>query len=93
MCKIVTSSDDNYYSAILMDIQMPVMNGREAAKLIRQSAVPYVRNIRIVAVTADAFAEDIQACKDAGMNDHISKPININNVLKILRQIRNKKQK
>ena len=86
--KIITSSDDNYYSAILMDIQMPVMNGIEAAKLIRQSAVPYVRNIRIVAVTADAFAEDIQACKDAGMNAHISKPININNVLKILRQIR-----
>lgn len=91
--KIITSSDDNYYSAILMDIQMPVMNGREAAKLIRQSAVPYVRDIPIVAVTADAFAEDIQACKDAGMNAHISKPININNVLKILRQIRSKEQK
>ena len=91
--KRITSSEDDYYGVILMDIQMPLMNGKEAAKLIRQSAVPYVRDIPIIAVTADAFAEDIQACKEAGMNAHVSKPININNVLKILRQIRSKETK
>ena len=89
---MLTSSHDNYYDAVLMDIQMPVMNGREAAKIIRKSIVPYVRDITIVAVTADAFAEDIQTCFDAGMNYHVSKPINIKNILKILRQERNKRK-
>lgn len=85
---MLTSSQDNYYDIVLMDIQMPVMDGREAARIIRKSAVPYVRDIKIVAVTADAFADDIQACFDAGMNYHVSKPINIANVLKILNAVR-----
>lgn len=86
---MLTSSPDDYYDMILMDIQMPVMNGREAARIIRKSKVPYVRDIKIVAVTADAFAEDIQACLDAGMNYHVSKPIDIRNLLRILRYERN----
>ncbi len=89
---MLTSSPDDYYDMVLMDVQMPVMNGREAAKIIRKSEVPYVRDIKIVAVTADAFAEDIQACLDAGMNYHVSKPIDIKNLLGILRHERNERK-
>ena len=51
-----------------MDIQMPVLNGKEATRKIRENEDAYIRNIPIVAMTADAFAEDIKACKEAGMN-------------------------
>ncbi len=63
------------YDAVLMDIQMPVMDGYEAARTIRKSDNPSVRNIPIIAVTANAFSEDIKRAEDAGMNRCISKPI------------------
>ena len=66
------------YQLILMDIQMPVMNGYDAAKKIRRMDDPQKANIPIIAMTANAFTEDRQAALDAGMNDHISKPINMN---------------
>ena len=72
---------------IFMDIQMPVLNGREATKKIRASKLDYLRHIPIYAMTADAFAEDIQACLDAGMNGHIAKPIHVKDVMKALKQI------
>jgi CheY-like chemotaxis protein len=59
---------------VLMDMQMPVMNGEEATRAIRQLSST-VRNIPIVALTANAMAEDIQRCREAGMNDHLAKPI------------------
>ena len=66
------------YQMILMDIQMPVMNGYDAAKKIRRMDDPQKAGIPIIAMTADAFSEDRQAALDAGMNDHIAKPINMN---------------
>ncbi len=77
------TSEKGYYDAILMDIRMPVMTGYEAAEIIRKldredSDIP------IIAMTADAFAEDVQKCMESGMNAHISKPIDIDEVAKIL---------
>lgn len=66
------------YQLILMDIQMPVMNGYDAAKKIRRMDDPQKAGIPIIAMTANAFSEDKQAALDAGMNDHVSKPINRN---------------
>ena len=66
------------YQMILMDIQMPVMNGYDAAKKIRRMDDPPKADIPIIAMTANAFSEDKQAALDAGMNDHVAKPINRN---------------
>ena len=66
------------YQLILMDIQMPVMNGYDAAKKIRRMEDLPKAEIPIIAMTANAFSEDKQAALDAGMNDHVSKPINMN---------------
>lgn len=75
------ASEAGYYQMILMDIRMPVMNGYEAARQIRSSARADAEAIPILAVTADAFSEDIQAAKDAGMNGHISKPLDMVQVI------------
>ena len=72
------------YDAILMDIQMPVMNGWEAAKAIRSLDLAKAKTIPIIAVTVNSFQRDIQASKDAGMDAHISKPFNVQELLKIL---------
>lgn len=72
------------YQAILMDVQMPVMNGLEAARAIRRGNNPLGRTIPIIAMTANAFVEDVQDCLDAGMNAHISKPIDISALETIL---------
>lgn len=66
------------YQLILMDVQMPVMNGYDAAKKIRRMEDPQKANIPIIAMTANAFSEDKQVALDAGMNDHVAKPINMN---------------
>ena len=84
------SCDNGRYDAVLMDVQMPVMNGLEAARRIRASQSEYVRSIPIVAMTADAFAENIQECLDAGMNGHLSKPIDMQRVLQTLKRIKYK---
>jgi len=69
---------------ILMDILMPVMNGIEATKMIRKLDTPKAAAVPIIAVTANAFTEDVQACLDAGMDAHISKPINPDELYKTL---------
>ena len=74
------------YQLILMDIQMPVMNGYDAAKKIRRMEDPQKANIPIIAMTANAFTEDRQVALDAGMNDHIAKPINMNVLVPTLRK-------
>lgn len=81
-----------YYDMVLMDIQMPVMNGKEAARRIRTHEVEDVRTIPIIAMTADAFAEDIRECQEAGMDGHIAKPVNMKQVVNILRQTKQKKK-
>ncbi len=72
---LFSASAAGYYSLILMDIQMPVMNGYDAATAIRALKHPDSMRIPIFAMTANAFVEDIQAAKAAGMNEHLSKPI------------------
>lgn len=74
------------YQLILMDIQMPVMNGYDAARKIRGLDDPQKANIPIIAMTANAFTEDRQVALDAGMNDHIAKPINMNVLVPNLRK-------
>lgn len=69
------ASAEGYYDVILMDIRMPVMNGLEAAKAIRTTGRKDAKSIPIIAMTADAFSEDEQTAKDAGMSNYISKPI------------------
>lgn len=89
---MLNDSEDGAYDLVLMDIQMPVMDGREATRNIRKSTREYVKNITIVAMTADAFAEDIQNCIEAGMDGHIAKPIDIKKVVEVLRQVQRKKK-
>ncbi len=72
------------YAAILMDIQMPVMNGYEATEAIRALDLPEARRIPIIAMTANAFAEDRQKALDVGMNDHVAKPIEVQHLYKTL---------
>ena len=77
---------DGTYQLILMDVQMPVMNGYDATKKIRRMDDPQKANIPIVAMTANAFSEDKQVALDAGMNDHIAKPIDMSVLVPTLRK-------
>ena len=71
----MAASPENYYSAILMDIRMPEMDGLEATRLIRAMDRADAKAIPIIALTANAFDEDVQRSLQAGMNAHLSKPI------------------
>ena len=73
------------YDLVLMDIQMPVLNGRDATRALRASSRADLRRIPVIAMTADAFAEDVQQCMDAGMDAHVAKPIEIEKVLAAIR--------
>ena len=75
------------YKIILMDIQMPVMNGYEATKKIRNSSHPFSKSIPIIALTANAFSEDVQNALNAGMSAHIQKPINMNSLKKTIKEL------
>ena len=72
----VSEAEAGYYCLVLMDIQMPVMDGYQASGIIRNLEDPEVAAIPIIAMTADAFEDDVRAAAAAGMNDHISKPVN-----------------
>ena len=78
---------NNEYKLIFMDIQMPEMNGLDATRKIRAMNDTYKSQIPIIAMTADAFSEDIIECLNAGMNGHIAKPIDIKLVIKEIRRI------
>jgi signal transduction histidine kinase/ActR/RegA family two-component response regulator len=74
--KLFQGSSRGYFDAILMDIRMPVMDGFEAAKAIRALHRSDAKNVPILAMTADAFEEDVEKCREAGMNGHMAKPVN-----------------
>ena len=83
----------DFYDLILMDIQMPVMNGYDATRKIRQLEDPFRSSIPIIAMTANAFAEDRQKALFVGMNDHVAKPVDMNILIPVLeKHIRNKKE-
>jgi len=87
-------TDEPYkYDVIFMDVQMPVMDGYEATRRIRALNVPQAQIIRIVAMTANVFREDIEMCLEAGMDNHIGKPLNLDEIIeKLMIYLPKKKQ-
>lgn len=75
---------ENHYAAVLMDIQMPIMNGYETSRAIRQLDGEYFKKLPIIAISANAYDDDIKQCLEAGMNDHIAKPFNPDDLMKLL---------
>ena len=89
----IKKAKKNDYTLVFMDIQMPEMNGLDATRAIRKLDNDWMSSIPIIAMTADAFAENIAECLDAGMNGHISKPIDIKLVIKEIRRIKEELRK
>ena len=85
--ELVSQAPAGYYSAVLMDIQMPVMNGYEAARAIRQLPETSDCGVPIIAMTANAFSEDVRKALDAGMNGHVSKPVDPKHLMQTLREV------
>ena len=90
--EMLTRSQPGHYQLVLMDIQMPVMNGYETAKAIRSLETAGLRDIPILAMTANAFEEDKQTALKCGMNGHIAKPIDIDKLLETLEDVLKQKQ-
>lgn len=84
---MLSRSEPGYYRLILMDVQMPVMDGYEATRTIRKLENPLLASIPILAMTANAFEEDKQEALRSGMNGHIAKPINIEILMKELDKV------
>ena len=82
----MTACEDGRYDMVFMDIQMPRMNGYDAARAIRAMDRDYCKRVPIVAMTANAFAEDVHAARTAGMNEHIAKPLDLNILARILKK-------
>lgn len=83
---LFTSHEAGYYMTVFMDMRMPEVDDLEAAELIRSSGHPDAASIPIIALTANAFDEDVQKTRNAGMNDHLSKPVEPELIFKILRK-------
>ena len=84
----IKEAEKGSYELIFMDVQMPEMNGLDATRAIRKLDDPWASSIPIVAMTADAFSENVMECMDAGMNGHIAKPVDIKLVIKEIRRIK-----
>ena len=89
----VSASAPGDFAAVLMDIQMPVMNGYDAARAIRALENRELAQIPIIAMTANAFSEDIKAAEDAGMNAHVAKPIDVSVMMSTLTNVLRKNRK
>ena len=85
--EMVETSEPGYYDAILMDIQMPVMDGYEATRAIRSLENRALAGIPIVAMTANAFKEDIEAAAEAGMQGHVAKPVDVGTLMRTLTSV------
>ena len=86
------ASERGGFDAILMDVQMPVMNGHDATRAIRALKREDAKTIPIIAMTANAFAEDERAARDAGMNAHVAKPLDIKLLKRVIAQLVAKKE-
>ena len=89
---MINAAEEGSYELIFMDVQMPEMNGLDATKAIRELDKPWAASIPIVAMTADAFSENVSECLNAGMNGHIAKPVDIKLVIKEIRRIREERK-
>ena len=85
--ELFTRSEVGHFDAILMDVQMPVMNGLEATKTIRALDRPDAKTVPIIAMTANAFDEDVQRSLQAGMNAHLTKPVEQDKLFKTLAEM------
>lgn len=85
--EIFEQSEPGRYDLILMDVQMPVMNGYDATKAIRKCAHPRAKTVPIIAMTANAFSEDVKDALDAGMNAHVAKPIDMEQLKAAVREV------
>ena len=85
--EMVGSSEPGYYDAILMDIQMPVMDGYEATRAIRSLENKALADIPVVAMTANAFKEDVDAAAEAGMQGHVAKPVDVGTLMRTLTSV------
>lgn len=83
-CEKFEASAEGTYDAILMDVQMPIMNGLDAARYIRSCSHPQAKTIPIIAVTANAFTDDVKETRAAGMNEHVVKPIDTDRFYQVL---------
>lgn len=89
---MVAASKEGYYDLILMDLQMPVMNGHDATRALRAMNRRDIREIPIIAMTANAFLDDVQQSKASGMNEHMSKPLDIDQLQRMLSRWLGKKK-
>ena len=85
---MICAAEQGSYDLIFMDVQMPEMNGLDATRTIRKLDDPWASSIPIVAMTADAFSENVTECLNAGMNGHIAKPVDIKLVIKEIRRVK-----
>ena len=85
--EMFAKSEPHYYDAVLMDVRMPEMDGLEAAAAIRALDHPDAKTIPIIAMTANAFDEDVQRSLQAGMNAHLSKPVEPEHMYKTLQEL------
>ena len=85
--RFAAAPEEGYYDVIFMDIQMPVMDGYEAARKIRSLDRGDAKTVWIVAMTANAFVEDMRLSREAGMNEHVSKPVDLERLEDILRRL------
>ena len=90
---MMKEAKEGSYTLIFMDVQMPEMNGLDAARTIRKLEDPWAASIPIIAMTADAFSENITECLNAGMDGHIAKPVDIKLVIKEIRRIKERNKK
>ena len=89
---MISSAAEGSYDLIFMDVQMPEMNGLDATRAIRKLEDPWASSIPIVAMTADAFSENVANCLNAGMDGHIAKPVDIKLVIKEIRRINERRE-
>ena len=85
--ELFRNSEPGEFDVILMDIMMPVMNGYEAAKMIRSLDREDAKEVPIIAMTANAFTEDRIRAKEAGMDDHIAKPVDAKLLIKVIHEL------
>ena len=78
---MIEKADADYYKMVLMDIQMPIMNGYDATLTIREMKDPKKAGIPIIAMTANAFSDDVERSYEAGLNEHLAKPLDRNKLV------------